>query len=88
MRQPHELPGNHSIPNIGDRLELVRNDVSLRGTVHYADSMQVLVKWDNGSSSSLRVGRDDFRVLLTEPAARAVVASRLGPDGIASLPRS
>jgi hypothetical protein len=26
--------------------------------VHYADQLQVLVKWDDGSSSSLRVGRD------------------------------
>ena len=63
MRQPHDLPGNLSIPNIGDRIERVHAGVSLRGTVHYADSLQVLVKWDDGSSSSLRVGRDDFRVI-------------------------
>jgi hypothetical protein len=63
VRQPDELPGDHSIPNIGERIERVRIGVSRRGTVHYADSMQVLVKWDDGSSSSLRVGRDDFRVV-------------------------
>jgi len=28
------------------------------GYVWYADELQVLVKWDDGSSSSLRVGRD------------------------------
>jgi hypothetical protein len=32
--------------------------VARSGTVHYSDELQVLVKWDDGSSSSLRVGRD------------------------------
>jgi hypothetical protein len=63
MRQPDELPENRWIPNSGDRIERVRTGVSLRGTVYYADSMQVLVKWDDGSSSSLRVGRDHFHVV-------------------------
>lgn len=36
--------------------------VTIRGTVEYADQLQILVKWDNGRSSSLRVGRDRFRV--------------------------
>jgi hypothetical protein len=33
-----------------------------RGTVGYADDLQVLVKWDDGHSSNLRVGLDRFRV--------------------------
>jgi len=41
----------------------------LRGTVSYADWLQVLVKWDDGSSSSLRVGRERFRII--EPMQEA-----------------
>jgi hypothetical protein len=63
MRQPDQRPEDRSIPNVGDRIERVRTGVSQRGTVHYADSMQVLAKWDDGSSSSLRVDRDDFQVV-------------------------
>jgi hypothetical protein len=51
------------VPAIGDRIEGRRGDVVVRGRVHYADSVQILVKWDDGSSSSLRVGRDDFRIV-------------------------
>jgi hypothetical protein len=55
------------VPAIGDRVEISRTGVSTRGTVHYADEIQVLVKWDDGSSSSLRVGRDRFEI--AEPGA-------------------
>ena len=48
---------------MGDRIELVRAGVTSRGRVHYADHLQVLVKWDDGRSSSLRVDRDRFRIL-------------------------
>ena len=51
------------IPSVGDQVEIIRTGISLRGTVQYADWLQVLVKWDDGSSSSLRVGRDNFRIL-------------------------
>jgi len=51
------------VPAIGGRVERVQGDVLQRGTVWYADDLQVLVKWDDGSSSSLRVGRDGFRIV-------------------------
>jgi hypothetical protein len=62
-------------PVIGDRIERRRAGVGQRGTVHYADELQVLVKWDDGSSSSLRIGRDGFRIIGSagqsgSPAAR------------------
>jgi hypothetical protein len=51
------------IPAIGDRVERRRARISQYGTVHYADQIQVLVKWDDGSSSSLRVDVHELRVL-------------------------
>jgi hypothetical protein len=53
------------IPDKGDRIELIdgRLDVAVRGTVEYADHFQVLVKRDDGRSSSLRLGADRFRIL-------------------------
>jgi len=46
------------IPSKGDRIELLQTQtgVHLRGTVFYSDQLQILVKWDNGRSQSLRVG--------------------------------
>ena len=62
--------GRHGdIPGIGDRVERSRAGVTQRGTVHYADQLQVLVKWDDGSSSSLRVGRDKFHVIEAMPTS-------------------
>ena len=37
--------------------------VTIHGTVQYADRIQILVKWDDGSSSSLRVGQYRLRIL-------------------------
>jgi len=46
------------VPRVGERVERWVGGVARSGTVHYSDELQVLVKWDDGSSSSLRVGRD------------------------------
>jgi len=56
------------VPRIGDRVELVRSGVSKFGRVHYADELQALVKWDDGSSSTLRLDRERLRII--EPKAR------------------
>ena len=50
------------IPNKGERVEAPRKGILLRGTVYYSDQLQILVKWDNGRSESLRPGRDRFRL--------------------------
>jgi hypothetical protein len=55
------------VPTRGDRIELLRLGVRLRGRVFYADQLQVLVKWDDGRSQSLRAGTHPFRVLGEEP---------------------
>jgi hypothetical protein len=64
-----------TIPMIGDRVERRVAGISQYGTVHYSDQLQALVKWDDGSSSSLRLdihefwvlGRSSREVALTEP---------------------
>ena len=63
MRPPRLDDGQHKVPNIGDRVERRRAGIAQRGTVHYADELQILVKWDDGSSSSLRVGQNRIRIL-------------------------
>jgi hypothetical protein len=53
------------IPSSGDRVELLRARLGIRqrGNVFYADQLQVLVKWDDGRSESLRAGAQMFRIL-------------------------
>jgi hypothetical protein len=51
------------IPSKGERIEIRRSGVSVRGTVCHSDQLQLLVKWDNGRSSSLRVGSDRFAIV-------------------------
>jgi hypothetical protein len=53
------------IPSKGDRIELLRTRMGIRltGTVYYSDQLQILVKWDDGSSQNLRVGVDRYRIL-------------------------
>jgi hypothetical protein len=43
-------------PCKGDRIERMprRFGVTVRGTVCYADQLQVLIKWDDGRSESVR----------------------------------
>jgi hypothetical protein len=58
------------VPNKGDRIELLRPrlGIRLRGRVFYADQLQILVKWDDGRSESLRTGTQMFRILGAELA--------------------
>jgi len=59
--------GSGPIPSKGDRVELLRAVTGIRvrlvGTVFYADHVQILVKWDDGRSQSLRPGVDHFRII-------------------------
>jgi hypothetical protein len=56
------MPRNHKIPDKGDQVEQRQMGVSRVGVVWYADQLQVLVKWQDGKSSSLRRGRDQFSI--------------------------
>jgi hypothetical protein len=66
---PHDAAQNQHespwFPSKGDRIELLetRFGVRPRGTVYYSDRLQVLVKWDDGRSESLRPGVDRFRLI-------------------------
>jgi hypothetical protein len=53
------------IPGKGDRIELRRpaTGVRIRGTVHYSDQLQILVKWDDGRSQSVKPGIDRYRII-------------------------
>jgi hypothetical protein len=53
------------IPNRGDRIEHLRPHlgVRVRGIVFYADQLQILVKWEDGRSQSLRAGAQLFRII-------------------------
>ena len=65
-RQPGQEQGWEQIPRTGDRIELLLPRLGLgpRGTVFYADELQILVKWDDGRSESLRPQfADRFRIL-------------------------
>lgn len=51
---------HHTIPTKGDLVEQRRLGIRRLGVVWYSDQLQVLVKWEDGTSSSLRLGRDRF----------------------------
>lgn len=38
----------------------------VRGTVFYSDQLQILVKWDDGRSESLRPAGNSFRIITNE----------------------
>ena len=61
--QLHDDP--EGSPKKGDRIELLvsRAGVFPRGTVFHVDQVQILVKWDDGRSESLRPGVDRFRIV-------------------------
>ena len=67
MRQnaAHSHEENDRTPEKGDRIERLqpRTGVYLRGTVFHVDQVQILVKWDDGRSGSLRPGVDLFRII-------------------------
>lgn len=57
------------VPAKGDRIELrlPRLGVRPRGTVFYVDDLQVLVKWDDGRSESLRPSVGNlFRIIRSD----------------------
>jgi hypothetical protein len=57
--------GREEIPMKGERIELLelRMGVPRRGRVFYSDQLQILVKWDDGRSESLRPGVVRFRII-------------------------
>jgi hypothetical protein len=59
--------GSGPLPSKGDRVELVQAVTGVRvrllGTVFYVDHLQILVKWDDGHTQSLRPGVDRFRIV-------------------------
>jgi hypothetical protein len=61
---PREEEPTGPMPQKGDRIELLRTRAGVRprGTVFYSDELQILVKWDNGRSESLRPGTDGYRI--------------------------
>ena len=70
MRQhATQMPEEHDgTPKKGDRIELLepRTGVRLRGTIFHVDQVQILVKWDDGQSGSLRPGVDQFQIVEPE----------------------
>ena len=59
----NERRASDFVPRKGDRIEFLRPrmGVRVRGTVFYSDQLQILVKWDDGRSESLRPGVDGYR---------------------------
>jgi hypothetical protein len=72
MESPEPLQRQRwpALPRKGDRIELLlpRLGTPVRGRVFYVDDLQILVKWDDGRSESLRSDfADRFRIV--EPEA-------------------
>ena len=75
--------GHAKIPSKGDLIEQHQTGVTRLGYVWYADQLQVLVKWHDGKSSSLRLDRDNFSILAT--AQEVVTESRATASGLARV---
>jgi hypothetical protein len=76
----NEGPASDCVPSKGERIELLRPriGVRVRGTVFYSDQLQILVKWDDGRSESLRPGVDSYRkVDARQPGAESGPGSHL-----------
>jgi hypothetical protein len=58
------------IPRPGDRVERGSSGGVRCGTVHYADALQLLIVWDDGSMGSLRIGREAFRIVQRASGSR------------------
>jgi hypothetical protein len=71
----------NDIPTKGDRIEQTDLGIRRAGVVWYADQLQVLVKWDDGRSSSLRIGRNGFRIIEDVEQRKAVLAGVGGGAG-------
>ena len=68
--------GNHKIPSRGDQVEQRRNGIRRIGYVWYSDQLQVLVKWQDGESSSLRIGRDQVSIRTADEDSRSLNESQ------------
>jgi hypothetical protein len=60
----HRQVTGTQIPSKGDQVEQRRMGVIRRGYVWYADQLQILVKWEDGKSSSLRLGSDLLYIVI------------------------
>jgi hypothetical protein len=70
MESPRPRAGlaRQPTPRKGDRIEAVDQRLSFprRGTIYYVDDLQILVKWDDGRSQSLRGGDSAGRFSIIE----------------------
>jgi hypothetical protein len=72
-----------TVPSRGDHVVQRRTGVVRVGYVWYADQLQVLVKWQDGTSSSLRIGRDGFSIRPAEQEAEARKEETAAPPPLA-----
>ena len=65
MERSNDPGADAYIPSKGERIELAKRTtgVGARGTVFYADQLQILVKLDDGRSQSLRTDREAYRII-------------------------
>jgi hypothetical protein len=66
--KPRAGQARQRTPREGDRIEAVDHRLSFprRGTIYYVDDLQILVKWDDGRSQSLRDGMSAGRFSILE----------------------